>query len=420
MVLALVGSLALSTAESNATPSVAEIPLQETGVITRVADGDTFEFLQDGTSAPVRVRMLGVNTPEVAGFNNAHFDHDFCGGQQARHNLQQWLPAGTRVELRSQSKDSTNKGRILRYPFAFDPVTGAYDIDVSALVAQSGLAMWFTIDGESDLSYPYRLLVDEAQRQGLGIWSPAFCGPLEQPSTTASLTVIWNPPGPDTLNLNGESVVVRNIGTAPLDLSGWLLRDSSLTSWFYFPTGTVLTAGDYLVAHVGSGTAGVPTAHDYYIGAQQPLFPNTSTTQFLGDGAYLLDRNTAIRAYDIYPCVSNCTDELIGKVVIAKVQRVSTSPIPAVAANQERITVTNLTGQSIPLDGYYLRRKVSSYPFLPGSVLGPRASIRVLIGRGIPTASTQYWGQSRPLLSNHHDTVDLVSNTDVVISRMQW
>ena len=399
---------------------MSDIPLQETGVVTYVADGDTFGFLADGTMSAVRVRLLGVNTPEITGFNNAHFDHDFCGGQQARANLLHWLPPGTRVQLRSESALSSNKGRILRYPFAYDPATGAYDIDISQKVAESGLALWFTIDGESDLSYPYRLAIDSASRAGLGIWDPSYCGPLEQPDAQLTLTAAWNPPGADTGNLNGEYVIVRNTGPAAVDLSGWLLRDSSLTSWFYFPPTTVLTPGDYLVAHVGAGTNGTPTQHDFYMGSQVPLFPNTSTTQFLGDGAYLFDTNTALRSSFVYPCVTGCSDPLLGTVVIARVQPRSTATSPARAANQEWVLLTNLSSAPVSLDGYFLSRKISTYPFLPNTTLAPHGSLRVRIGSGTPSATTQFWGQPRPLLTNRHDTVELRSPYDMLVDRKAW
>ncbi len=70
-------------------------PLQETGRVVSDVDGDTFRFLEDGASQWVKVRLLGVNTPEVTGFNNIHFDQNMCGGEEAWHLLQSIMPAGT-------------------------------------------------------------------------------------------------------------------------------------------------------------------------------------------------------------------------------------------------------------------------------------------------------------------------------------
>jgi hypothetical protein len=69
----------------------------------------------------------------------------------------------------------------------------------------------------------------------------------------------------------GAAVVVVQTRWHEDDLSGWLLRDSSLTSWYYFPSGTVLPAGDFRIVHVGSGTPGSPTARVLYMGSTEPL-----------------------------------------------------------------------------------------------------------------------------------------------------
>lgn len=411
---------AATAAPQDAPATYTDVPVQETGRITKVLDGDTFEFLEDGAGSKVRVRLLGVNTPEVTGLDNSHFAADMCAGREAEAQLEDLLPPGTKVQLRSLHKDSTNRGRILRYVFAYNEASGQYDIDVSAIVAQSGLAMWFTIDQESALSYPYRLIVAQAQRGGRGIWDPRHCGNPEQPDAKVAVTVSWDAPGTDNTNLNGEFVILRNTGTSDVDLSGWLLRDSSLTSWYYLPQGVVLRPGDYRVVHVGSGTAGTPSPKDLYIGAVEPLFPNTQDGKFLGDGAYLLDRNTAVRFYDEYPCIANCRDPLQGTVAISKVQPVSQSRVPSRAANEEFVILRNSGSAPVLLDGYYLRRKVSTFPFPPDTTILPGKTLTVRIGKGAPTSQVQYWGRTAPLLTNSHDKVELLSNKNVVVSSRRW
>ncbi len=397
-----------------------DIPIQETGRVEAVLDGDTFRFMEDGASTWVKIRLLGVNTPEVTGFNNIHFAENMCGGQEALRLLNGIIPKGTRVQLRANSKDSSNRGRSLRYVFALNQATGQYDIDVQEAIARSGLAMWFTIDTESALSYPYRLIVGEAQRAGRGIWDPDHCGPREQPAANITLTVSWDAPGIDQQNLNGEFVIVRNSGANDADLSGWLLRDSSLTSWFYFPAGTILAPNDYRVVHVGSGSPGSPSLRDLYMNSSEPLFPNTQDGRFIGDGAYLLDRRTAVRSFDEYPCITTCTDPLEHIVLITNVKATAVSRIPTRAANEEYIRLTNTGGTEVLLDGYYLRRQVSTYPFPPNTRILPGATLTVRIGRGAPSPTVQYWGRTSTLLSDRHDTVDLLSNQNVLISRKRW
>ncbi len=397
-----------------------DIPIQETGVVDVVADGDTFRFIENGTSAYVTVRLLGVNTPEIRGFNNVHRDTDMCGGAEATDVLKSVLRPGSKVQLRSLDKTSENRGRIQRYAFAWNPLTEQYDIDVQAVVAQSGLAMWFTVKNESALSYQYRVMIAQTQIEKRGIWNPDLCGPLEQSDAKISVIVNWDAEGNDNENINGEFITVRNIGDQDVDLTGWLLRDSSLTGWFYFPGGSVLAPNDFRVVHAGVGANGTPNPRDLYMGSDTALFPNTQSGLFLGDGAYLLDRDTAMRSYYEYPCVLDCSDPLQGVLRITKVNAVATAKSLAARANQEYIKIKNEGTISALLDGYYLRRGLSTYPFIANSKIYPGETLTVRIGKGTPTRSTQYWGRASTLLRDSGDRVALMSNRNVTISAKAW
>jgi len=369
-VAALASVLAIGGAPAaHAGEDFTQIPVRETGTVLRINDGDTFEMLPDGSSTSVRVRLIGINAPEVAGFKNSHFDRDFCGGPQAYQYLSALLPQGSRVQLRSESADSSNRGRILRHAFAQNPATGAFDVNVQQAVAAAGLAMWFALDGESALATTYRATVDAAQEAGVGIWNRSFCSSIEQPEAQLSLTVTWDAPGNDAQQLNRETVIIRNVGTTAADLGGWILRDSSLEGWMTIPEGTVIAPGDYRVVHVGTGTN---DGRDLYMQSRQPIFPNLEPGQFLGDGAYLLDRSTTPRAWFEYPCLSDCVnDPLKGKVAITKVDRIAGPGSPGKRANMESVVIGNLSDAPVLLDGYFLRRKVSTYPILPNTWLAP-------------------------------------------------
>jgi endonuclease YncB( thermonuclease family) len=397
-----------------------DIPVQETGIVDVVADGDTFRFIEDGTTEYVTVRLLGVNTPEIRGFNNVHRDKDMCGGAEATEVLRSVLQPGSKVQLRSLSKESESRGRIQRFAFAWNPLTEKYDIDVQAIIAQSGLAMWFTIKTEASMSYQYRVMIAQTQIERKGIWNPEYCGPLEQPDANVSVIVNWDADGNDNTNINGEFIIVRNNGDQGVDLTGWLLRDSSLTAWFYFPVGSVLAPNDFRVVHSGVGVNGTPNPRDLYMNSETALFPNIAPGFFLGDGAYLLDRNTAMRSYYEYPCVLDCSDPLQGVLRIISVNAVSTAESMAERANQEYIKIKNDGLVPVLLDGYYLRRGVSTYPFLVNSIIEPGKTLTVRIGKGTPTRLTQYWGRDSTLLRDSGDRVALMSNRNVTISAKAW
>ncbi len=320
MVLCL-GALSVAGAVAHAAPSTpfpfpdystvdyTQVPIQETGVVDVVADGDTFRFIEDGSSSYVTVRLLGINTPEVRGFYNKNRDEDMCGAVAATGVLASLLPPGTPVQLRSLSKESAGLNyRPQRYAFAWNPATSQYDIDVQAELASAGLATLFTLSNEAALSYSYAVHVANAQAAGRGIWNPRFCGPPEQPDASISLIAHWNAGRNDNANPNGEYVIVRNTGGTVVDLSGWILRDSGSTAWFIFPNGSVLTPDDYRVVHVGQGTPGSPEPRDLYVGSTTALLANVARDRFTGDGVYLLDPSTAFRSWFDWPCVVDCMD----------------------------------------------------------------------------------------------------------------
>ena len=403
-------------------PALAErpedVPLRETGVVTMVNDGDTFRMIPDGQSNVISVRLIGVNAPEVAGFKNKLHPHDFCGGPQAYRELQRLLPVGTRIQMRSMDAASSNRGRLRRAVFAFNPQTQAYDINIASELARSGWVTWFETEDEPEFAVEYRRLVEAAQAAQIGIWNPGVCGPIEQDGAKLTLSIHWDAPGNDGANRNGEYVIVRNAGTTSVDISDWILRDSALDYWFTMPKGSVLTPGDYRVVHVGSGTPGRPGPRDLYMNAPIPLFPNTRPDLFLGDSAYLLDRNTAYRAWAQYPCLDTCQqDPLDGLLRISSVRAAPSGGTANARANSQVVTVTNLDRTPVLLDEAYLRSGLSTFSFVPGTVLKPGASVRVHLGKGKATAKDQYWGLRGPLAPASVQRMELRSVRDAVLSR---
>ena len=90
------------------------------------------------------------------------------------------------------------------------------------------------------------------------------------------LAVEANPPGDDSDRPNEEFVVVGGF-PAPVDLSGWTLRDESSSHRFEFPQGTVVAAGASITVHSGCGT-GTTTALYWCEG---PVWSNRGDTVVL-------------------------------------------------------------------------------------------------------------------------------------------
>jgi endonuclease YncB( thermonuclease family) len=79
------------------------------GKVTKVVDGDTVD-VRLSTGKVRRVRMIGIDTPEVYGGTQ-------CGGPKASESMKALTPVGTRVKLVSdRTQDRVDRyGRILRY-----------------------------------------------------------------------------------------------------------------------------------------------------------------------------------------------------------------------------------------------------------------------------------------------------------------
>jgi micrococcal nuclease len=129
------------------------------GLVARVIDGDTLD-LADGR----RIRLLGINTPEVA-------HHGRPGeplGEQAKQFLKTQVE-GKQVRLRYDLQHRDHYQRWLAHLYLED------GRDINALLLQRGLAhalfKWPNLENAGH----YYVLEKKARRLGLGIWAlPAF------------------------------------------------------------------------------------------------------------------------------------------------------------------------------------------------------------------------------------------------------
>ncbi len=107
---------------------------------------------------------------------------------------------------------------------------------------------------------------------------------------SVDLHVVADAPGNDHHNLNGEYAVLRNDGSAALDLSGWVLCDLA-RHCYRFQRGARLDAGASLSLHTGSGR---DDEGRLYWGRRQAVWNNS------GDTAVLTDAEGRVRARHVY------------------------------------------------------------------------------------------------------------------------
>jgi endonuclease YncB( thermonuclease family) len=432
----------------------------ETGVISGVADGDTVyvdirtatdpgfiapfdsalrsycddidrtdsmgQLPADGTLNRCRVRLSGIQAPEKAGASGGSALEQ-CRASAATEALKAVLAQGTPVQLRSINvrsvEDGYSGGRLARSVY-YQDATGTW-VDAGRAVLAGGHAMWFP-HSIGDLEKPeyahnleYRRLVDDAAARGVGLWSASLCGP----STPAAVRtwVVSDPIGDDA---NNEYVVVLNDSDAPLDVSGWTVRDSSLTT-LTLPAGTVIGPRDHIRILTGSGVQGTPTPRDFHFGGPAQMFANwdPAAGYFYGDGAYVYDAQPGyaygnLRAWFHYPCdPAACTDPLVGRVVISVVQY---DPSGTDTAAGEYIEFRNVTSAPVGLGGYAFGRQGSQYPFPPATVIPAGGTLRLSIGAGVDTADTLFLGRTASLLANSGDHLTLVNLNHAPVDCRAW
>lgn len=248
---------------SSPLPPAGDYPAMPAGLsraqLVRVVDGDTIVVRVGGREE--RVRFIGINTPESVDPRRPVE----CFGKEAAARAETLLavPAVLLEEDESQgSRDSS--GRLLRYVWLED----------GRMANLEQLSGGFAAEYTFDTPYKYREIFRAAQRaareEGRGLWAADTCDgrftPVDEPGGSSAPVAATPVPGaaaptvpasgapavrptaaltperlpgcpaatdpaaaPETplrivgLDKTGETVQLRNVGDAPVNLDGWLL-----------------------------------------------------------------------------------------------------------------------------------------------------------------------------------------------------
>jgi len=159
-------------AETKPKPAVAVIPV----VVSRVIDGDTFEAKVNGKTE--RIRMIGVDTPEVHGKVEAY-------GKEASTFTKKQL-TGKKVFLELDVQERDKYGRLLAYVWLSQPTT----LDDKSIRSQmfnarlllNGYAEQMTVPPNVKYANKFTVYVREAREAKRGLWGAT----QQQASTTAN------------------------------------------------------------------------------------------------------------------------------------------------------------------------------------------------------------------------------------------
>lgn len=244
--LILVECLILACGSTRLSPTPARGDLI---TVSHVVDGDTVE-LDDGRL----VRYTGINTPERG--------QPFY--EEARAANQRLVQGGAvGMELDVQPLDRF--GRTLAYLWVGDQF-------VNLELVRMGYANAFAEPPNLRHSEEILAAEQEAREAQIGLWQSA--------GIPVKISKIhYDAPGPDPENPNGEWLELVNGGSAPVDLTGFTLKDEA-NHIYTFPE-MLLQPGQGLRLYSGQGH----NRHDtLYWGLQgDSVWSNTGDTAYLRD-----------------------------------------------------------------------------------------------------------------------------------------
>ena len=225
--------------------------------VAEVIDGDTVVLL-DGD----RIRFIGMNTPEEGMYFYA----------EARDVLKIMI-LEKEVWLEKDVSEYDQYGRKLRYVYHGD-------IFVNLEMVKRGFANIFTYP--PDVKYTEQFLEAEryARENDLGLWESSKID-------TVSIEIFFNAQGNDNENINGEFVILENIGSEILDTSGWTIKDSG-TNIFHFGS-YKFNPDNRIILFSGEGKDRSED-DDWYMfwDSPRPVWNNDHDTLYLRDSEGLL------------------------------------------------------------------------------------------------------------------------------------
>jgi len=135
--------------------------------VVRVVDGDTLSVLVDGTDKEVKVRLLGVNTPETVDPRRPVE----CFGKEASAYVKARLThARVRLEADPEADEVDKYGRLLRYIYTED----GHNVDADLI--RDGYGFAYTSFPMTDtVKAEFLALEREARDAERGLWSPDAC-----------------------------------------------------------------------------------------------------------------------------------------------------------------------------------------------------------------------------------------------------
>lgn len=206
------------------------------------------------TTYPNATRIVGYDVgPEPAHRNGALDFHGYL--QRYSPTLHRWVGyGGQRVTVTRSSPSGYATARTTSSSGYFAGLIHGKDVVVTASWTPS-FAGWSS--GSTLVNFP-------------------VVGPGDRVDThTAPIKIsriYYDPPGPDATNINGEHIMLLNIGDRTANLNGWSVRPRTGTFVFTFTTDVYLRPGQNVTIFSGKGQR---TAVHFFWGTHASIWPNS-------------------------------------------------------------------------------------------------------------------------------------------------
>lgn len=129
--------------------------------VTKVIDGDTFEFKSDGIL--YKVRLIGIDTPETVDPRRPVG----CFGKNASNETKR-LIEGEEVVLTKDISETDKYDRLLRYVFL--PIAGGDNLFINDYLIRQGFAKSSTYPPDVKYNERFQLAEKEARDNLRGLW----------------------------------------------------------------------------------------------------------------------------------------------------------------------------------------------------------------------------------------------------------
>jgi micrococcal nuclease len=216
--------------------------------VTEVIDGDTIR-LSNGE----KVRLIGINTPETG---QPYYS-------EATDKLTE-LVDGKTVTLKKDEDSEDQYGRWLRYVYLDD-------VFVNLEMVKGGYALSYRFEPNLKHADEFDDAEAEARNSGRVIWSPS-------PFSLSVSELHYDAEGNDGDNLNDEYVVFENSGNTTLDMTGWMVSDTSNNMYTFLSF--ILANESMVTLHTGSGT---DSSEHLYWDNNNPIWNNGGDVLILRD-----------------------------------------------------------------------------------------------------------------------------------------